>query len=35
MSWEIYGDKIFNYMLEIDIMRNSSQKNLDVLSGAF
>ena len=24
-----------NYMLEIDILRNSSQKNLGVLRGAF
>ena len=27
--------KKFNYMLEIDILRNSSQKNLGVLRGAF
>ena len=25
----------FNYMLEIDIFRNSSQKDLGVLRGAF
>ena len=27
--------KKFNYMLEFDILRNSSQKYLDVLRGAF
>ena len=27
--------KTFNYVLEIDILGNSSQKNLDVLRGAF
>ena len=27
--------KKFNYMLEIDILRNSSQKNVGVLRGAF
>ena len=27
--------KKFNYMLEIDILRNSSQKSLGVLRGAF
>ena len=27
--------KKFKYMLEIDILRNSSQKNLGVLRGAF
>ena len=27
--------KKFNYMLEIDILRNSSQKILGVLRGAF
>ena len=27
--------KKFNYMLEIDIFRNSSQKNLGVLRGAY
>ena len=27
--------RIFNYMLEIDILRNSSQKDLGVLDGAF
>ena len=27
--------KIFNYMLEIEILRNSSQKNVGVLRGAF
>ena len=34
---ELYGDeKIkFNYLLEIDILRNSSQNNLGVLRGAF
>ena len=27
MSWELYGDEKFNYMLEIEILRSSSQKN--------
>ena len=27
--------KKFNYMLEIDVLRNSSQKNLGALRGAF
>ena len=27
--------KKFNYMLEVDILRNSSQKSLGVLRGAF
>ena len=27
--------KKFNYMLEIDILRNSSQKNVGVLMGVF
>ena len=36
MSWELHGgEKKSNYMLEIDILRNSSQKNLGVLRGAF
>ena len=36
MSWELYGDgKKINKMLEIDILRNSSQKHLGVLRGAF
>ena len=26
MSWELHGDEKVNYMLEIDILRNSSQK---------
>ena len=36
MSWESYGDKKnFNYMLQIDILRNSSKILLVVLSGGF
>ena len=36
MSWELYGDeKKCNYMLEIDILRNSSQKKLGVQRGPF
>ena len=36
MSLELYGDeKNSNYMLEIDILRNSSPKILGVLRGAF
>ena len=36
MSQELYEDeKKFNYMLEIDIIQNSSQNNLGVLRGAF
>ena len=31
----IWRVKIFNYMLEIDVLRNSSQKVLGVLRGAF
>ena len=34
MSWELYTMmKKFNYMLEIGILRNSSQNNLGVLRG--
>ena len=34
MQWELYwGEE--NYMLEIDILRNSSQKILGVLKGDF
>ena len=25
MSWELYGDENFNYMLEIDILKNYSR----------
>ena len=25
MPWELFGDRKFNYMLEINILRNSSQ----------
>ena len=35
MSLELYGDEKFNYLLEIDIIRNCSQKTLVVLRGAF
>ena len=36
MSWELYdNEKKFNHMLEIDILRNSSQNFLGVLWGVF
>ena len=35
MSWELYGDEKFNYMLKIDILRNSSPNILGVLRGVF
>ena len=35
MSWEFNGDEKVNKMLEIDFLRNSSQKDLGVLKGAF
>ena len=35
MSRELHKDEKFNYMLEIDISRNSSPKILGVLRGAF
>ena len=28
LSWELYGVEKINYMLRIDILRNSSQKKL-------
>ena len=31
MSWAYMEMKLFNYLLEIDILRNSSEKHLGVL----
>ena len=33
--WNYMERKTFNYMLEIDILRNNSEKHLGVLRGAF
>ena len=33
--WNYMEMEMFKYMLEIDILRNSSQKKLGVLRGAF
>ena len=32
---DLYGDKKIKHMLEIEILRNSSQKDLGVLRGVF
>ena len=33
MSWELYYDEKFSYMLGIDIFRNSAHKNIECPEG--